>query len=76
MTLAFFTEARDKDLVRSYSPENGEARYRRQGQRQLSGFSMVVEAGVTTREHRVPRGIAADEEGKALKTEILWAEVA
>jgi len=38
--------------------------------------SRNVAAGVTTREQRVSRGTTADGEGKALKTEILWAEVA
>jgi hypothetical protein len=30
----------------------------------------------TTREHRAPRGVTAGREGKALKAEILWADVA
>jgi ribosomal protein S1 len=31
---------------------------------------------VTTREHRAPRGVTADSEGKALKAEILRTDVA
>jgi hypothetical protein len=33
-------------------------------------------AGETAREHRISRDITAGDEGKALKTEILWADVA
>jgi len=34
------------------------------------------EAGETTGEQRISRDIAADGEGKALKTRILWVDVA
>jgi hypothetical protein len=37
---------------------------------------MLPKAGETTREQRISRDIAAGGEGKALKTEILWADVA
>jgi len=42
----------------------------------VDGKPMTPDAGVTAREYRVSRDTTASEEGKALKAEILWAEVA
>jgi len=41
-----------------------------------TGQPMKQEAGETTGEQRISKDITADEEGKALKTRILWVDVA
>jgi len=69
------TEVRGRSSER-YPFMMGEADGQRQGPKGRPVHRRNRKAGETTREQRISRDITADEEGNALKTKILWVDVA
>jgi hypothetical protein len=76
MKFASFTEVRGGSLVLPLSHSGRSERWPARAIELVRVSLAVSFAGETAREQWVSRDIAADGEGKALKTRILWAEVA